>query len=269
MSSLLTLSEIYIYPVKSLGGIRLTNAQVQSKGLVFDRRWMLVDGEGKFMTQRTTPELALFRLTLNQKHFDITFGEHSIQLNTTTSSASETIETKVWDDDVIVNEVSPTHSAWFSDMLKLQCKLVHFPEENARPIESKYQVSHEQVSLADAFPFLIIGQASLDDLNGRLATPLPINRFRPNFVITGGTPYEEDTWKNFKIGSNEFVGTKPCARCNIPTINQDTIQRNAEPLKTLATYRKKNNKILFGQNAISLTTGEIKVGDPVSVLGYQ
>src|SRR5690606_17439680 len=111
MSSLLTLSEIYIYPVKSLGGIRLTNAHVQSKGLEFDRRWMLVDGEGKFMTQRTTPELALFRLTLNQKHFNITFGEHSIQLNTERSSASETMETKVWDDDVVVKEVIPTPSA--------------------------------------------------------------------------------------------------------------------------------------------------------------
>ncbi|HYF70967.1 MAG TPA: MOSC N-terminal beta barrel domain-containing protein [Ohtaekwangia sp.] len=269
MSSVLTLSEIYIYPVKSLGGIRLTNAQMRSKGLEFDRRWMLIDGEGKFMTQRTTPELALFRLQLNQKYFNITFGGHSIQLTTESTSTSGTIKTKVWDDDVIVNEVSRVHSEWFSDMLKTQCKLVHFPEENTRPVESKFQVNNEHVSLADAFPFLIIGQASLDDLNSRLTTPLPINRFRPNFVITGGAPYEEDTWKSFKIGSNEFMGTKPCARCNIPTIDQDTIQRSAEPSKTLATYRKKNNKILFGQNAISLTTGEIKEGDHVSVLGYQ
>jgi uncharacterized protein len=114
----------------------------------------------------------------------------------------------------------------------------------------------------------VIGQSSLDDLNSRLDHPVPMNRFRPNIVFSGGAPYEEDTWKNFTVGDNLFSGTKPCSRCIMITTDQDTAKRNAEPLKTLARYRNRNNKTYFGQNAIALRAGEIKVGDNISIQSY-
>ena len=132
-------------------------------------------------------------------------------------------------------------------------------------VDPRYEVNHEQVSLADAYPFLIIGQSSLDDLNSRLTESLPMNRFRPNFVFTGGEPFEEDTWRNFSIGSTRFVGVKMCARCPLPTVNQDTAERGAEPLKTLSTYRKRDNKVYFGQNLVALDHNSVSVGDTITI----
>ena len=139
----------------------------------------------------------------------------------------------IWDDTVSAFDVDGSYSQWFSELLESPCRLVYFPEENSRPVDPRYKVNHEQVSLADAYPFLIIGQSSLDDLNSRLTEPIPMNRFRPNFVFTGGEPFEEDTWRNFSIGSTRFVGVKMCARCQLPTVNQDTAEKGAEPIKTL------------------------------------
>ena len=114
-----------------------------------------------------------------------------------------------------------------------------------------------------AYPVLIIGQSSLDDLNQRMKEPLPMNRFRPNIVFTGGEPYEEDGWKNFRIGQNRFVGVKPCSRCVLTTVNQDTGKKGIEPLATLSTYRMRNNKVYFGQNLIPLDHNEIAEGDEI------
>jgi uncharacterized protein YcbX len=238
-----------------------------TKGFQFDRRWMLLDESGKFITQRIEPTLALFKLQWTGTQFNIHFGTDTIALHPEQAEGS-VIETRVWDDAVTVQEVSPYHSEWFSDKLKSKHKLVFFPEKNARPVDASYQVNHEHVSLADAYPYLIIGQASLDDLNSRLDDPVPMNRFRPNLVFTGGKPFEEDTWKDFTIGEKTFRGAKPCSRCILITTDQDTAQRRAEPLKTLASYRTRNNKTYFGQNVLALQPGEIKVGDPISVHSY-
>ncbi len=175
----------------------------------------------------------------------------------------------IWDDTVTAREVSARHSAWFSERLGMACKLVFFPEENIRPVDPRYKVNNEHVSLADAYPLLIIGQSSLDDLNTRLESPVPMDRFRPNLVFSGGEPFEEDTWREFTVGTNRFVGVKPCARCVLTTVNQETAERGAEPLRTLATYRKRDNKILFGQNLVSLDVQEISTGMPVTVRSYQ
>jgi uncharacterized protein len=263
-----TLSQLWIYPIKSLGGIQVHSWPAEQKGFRFDRRWMIVDKKGAFMTQRTHPLMALFKLSWNPGHFDVTFQGHTLKLDIQPDPVSADESTKIWDDGVDVREVSRDHSAWFSEMMKSPCRLMFFPERNLRPVESRFRVNNEQVSLADAFPYLVIGQSSLDELNSRLEHPVPMNRFRPNIVFTGGTPYEEDTWKNFTVGDNLFSGTKPCSRCIMITTDQDTAKRSAEPLKTLARYRNRNNKTYFGQNAIALRAGEIKVGDTISIQSY-
>ena len=261
----LTLSEIWIYPIKSLGGIKLTSTQVMPKGLKYDRRWMLIDENNRFMTQRVLAPMALFKLALESDKLVITFKGDSINLPFNHTYNEIPLEVTIWDDKVMANEVSEEYSDWFSKYLGLKCKLVYFPETNARPVDPRYKVNDEHVSLADAYPFLIIGQSSLDDLNKRLEIPVPMNRFRPNFVFIGGEPYEEDSWRNFTIGNNRYVGVKPCARCVLTTVNQDTAEKGTEPLKTLSKYRRVANKVLFGQNVVALDFGNIAVGDKIQL----
>jgi uncharacterized protein YcbX len=257
------LSEIWIYPVKSLGGIQVSKSKVLEKGLLHDRRWMLVDEHGLFLTQRVVPTMSLFKLKLDNGKIKIQFGANWIELPNTSNGSLQ--QAKVWDDEVMVKEVDSEISNWFSDLLKMKCKLVSFPEDQRRYVDEKFSINNENVSLADAYPFLIIGQRSLDGLNAKLSKPLPMNRFRPNFVFTGGEPHEEDGWRNFSIGSNRFIGVKPCGRCVLTTVDQDTAQKGDEPLRTLATYRKQENKINFGQNLLAVDHLEVKVGDVITI----
>ena len=258
----LSLSEIWIYPIKSLGGISLTSAKVMPKGLQHDRRWMLVDEGGNFMTQRVYPKMSLLKLSIEANNLIVSNGQRTLKIPFDLKSQKQ-ITAKVWDDTVTTLEAEDLYNNWFSDFLEMRCKLVQFPEPNPRPVDPVYKINNDHVSLADGFPFLIIGQSSLNDLNSRLEAKLPMNRFRPNFVFTGGEPYEEDDWKNFSIGANKFVGVKPCSRCVMTTINQDTAEKSAEPLKTLASYRRRNNKIYFGQNVIALDHTQVSVGDQI------
>jgi uncharacterized protein YcbX len=255
-------SAIWIYPVKSLGGIQLSTATVLPKGLENDRRWMLIDEQNQVMTQRDYPAMALFKLSFDGLRFAISHETGSMDLPFTFEPDAFTAI--IWDDEVNVCEVSRQHSEWFSDKLGIKCRLVAFPEENPRPVDPRYAVYNEHVSLADGYPLLIIGQQSLDDLNARLTLPLPMNRFRPNIVFTGGEPYEEEGWENFRIGQSRFAGVKPCARCVMTTVDQDKgIKTGIEPLATLATYRRKENKVYFGQNLLVLNAHSITVGDGI------
>jgi uncharacterized protein len=258
---MLTVNEISIYPIKSLGGISISQSDVLEKGLRYDRRWMLIDSDNRFMTQRIFPQLALFKLFLHQAGFIIRYLDEEITLNT--GNISESFRARIWNDEVEVIEVSTYHSTWFSSKLKMSCKLVYFPEPAARPVEENYARNNDHVSLADAYPLLIIGQSSLDDLNGRMKSPLPMNRFRPNIVFTGGKAFEEDEWSNFQIGNARFAAVKPCSRCVLTTVDQETGVKGPEPLVTLATYRKKENHIYFGQNLLVLEPGRISLGDQI------
>jgi uncharacterized protein YcbX len=187
----------------------------------------------------------------------------STGFNVVSSHANKSIPARVWKDEVMVSEVDKQLSEWFSHHLKTTCKLVAFPEKNPRPVDPKYCQNNQHVSLADAYPFLIIGQGSLNDLNRRLAQPVPMNRFRPNFVFTGGDPFIEDKWSDLSIGSIRFMAVKKCDRCALTTVNQDTAEKGAEPLRTLTGYRKADNKVYFGQNLIAIDKGEVTVGDPL------
>lgn len=258
---MLTLTEIWIYPVKSLGGISIKSAKILPKGLEYDRRFMLIEENGLFMSQRVYPQMARFKTAITGDQLTITHNTDTISISLNPATTHPPRPVQIWDDLVMANEVDPNVSNWFAQRLDIPCKLVYFPEQNPRAVDPQYKVNEEHVSLADAYPFLIIGQASLDDLNTRLETPVPMNRFRPNFVFSGSKPYEEESWRDFSIGSNRFVGVKPCARCVLTTINQDTAQKGKEPLKTLATYRNFNNKIIFGQNAVAIDHTAISIGD--------
>jgi uncharacterized protein YcbX len=215
--------------------------------------------------------MALLKQSIDGKILTITkvdpnqSDKPTISFDTTASPKGKSFQGKIWDDAVVIAEVDPKLSDWFTAQLGMKCKLVSFHEEQARPVDLKYHVNRENVSLADAYPFLIIGQSSLDDVNARLENRIPMNRFRPNFVFTGGTPFEEDTWRNFSIGANRFVAVKPCARCVLTTVNQDTAEKGVEPLYTLSKYRKKEAKVLFGQNLVAIDHTIVNVGDRISV----
>jgi uncharacterized protein len=226
---------------------------------------MLVDEANIAMTQRNFPKMALFKSAISNGQLSIKYRQEELRISLEENIASDPLDVNIWKDRVKAFEVRPTYSEWFSEMLGIRCKLVFFPEENSRPVDPRYKVNNENVSLADAYPFLIIGQSSLDDLNSKLENPVPINRFRPNFVFEGGTPYEEDSWRNISIGEVRFVGVKLCDRCVLTTVNQDTADKGLEPLKTLASYRKQNNQIYFGQNLVALDYKAVNVGDRIIV----
>lgn len=263
---MLTLTGIRIYPIKSLAGIHRSKARILKKGLEYDRRWMLVDEDGVCMTQREYTKMALFAVEETSAGFVVSFQGDSITLSFNYDSPSDPVSVQVWDDRVVANEVSPAFSAWFSQRLDVSCQLVAFPESNVRQVDTRFASRGENVSLADAFPLLIIGEASLADLNSRLREPLTMNRFRPNLIFDGGEPFEEDLWDEFSVGDNTFRGVKRCARCVLTTIDPVTAKKGPEPLKTLATYRKEHNKIFFGQNVMTQTLGDIRVGDPIHIV---
>jgi uncharacterized protein len=256
------ITAIWVYPIKSLGGVPMKSARVMPKGLEWDRRWMLVDENNQFMTQRVFPTMALFKLAVNSEHLSVSFNHDLLQVPLQ-HEIGNMFEASVWNDKVMVGEVSKVFSDWFSARLGVSCRLVSFPEINPRPVDPNFAVNEDQVSLADAYPFLIIGEASLRDLNSRLDEPVPMNRFRPNLVFSGGEPYEEDRWKNLRVGINRFRGAKPCARCALTTVNQETAIKGTEPLATLSKYRKEGNKVLFGENLIALDYKEIAINDEI------
>lgn len=271
-----TISEIWIYPIKSLAGIRLKKTIVKQKGLQYDRRWMLVDTEGRFLTQREHPKMALFSVAITNGHLVISSQlkgtdavAQFIKLDLNTEVSGNFLKVNIWDDDVEAVEVNPEYSAWFSKQLNIECRLVFFPEENRRDADPDYAKNKEQVSLADGYPFLIIGQSSLDELNKKLNEPVSIRRFRPNFVFTEGLPHEEDSWRNFTIGSVSFEGVKPCSRCVLITVNPETGETGAEPLKQLSTYRKKNSKVYFGENLLARSYGEVNEGDVIEIIDFK
>jgi len=226
----------------------------------------LIDDAGLFITQRVHSNMAFFKLSLSGAQFTIQYKNDSINLPVSAPVSTTPIQATIWDDAVEVHEVLGTYSRWFSQRLGINCRLVHFPETNQRLVDEKYRLDQDQVSLADGYPFLIIGESSLEDLNNRLKNPVPMNRFRPNFVFIGGDPYEEDKWRHFMIGKNRFAGVKPCGRCVLTTVNQETAERGTEPLATLASYRKTNNKINFGQNLLAIDCYEVHEGDKIEWL---
>ncbi|PZX50232.1 MOSC domain-containing protein [Algoriphagus chordae] len=259
----LLIQDLYIYPIKSLGGIRVTEAKVEERGFELDRRWMLIDESGKFISQRAFPLMAMLHVEIGADSlsvYHISKPAELIQIPIE-DEGHEISEVKVWDDKMPARLVSTEIDDWFSAILNMNVRLVKMPLSTERKVDPKYAVNGESLSFADGMPYLLIGQKSLSDLNTRLEDPLPMNRFRPNIVFSGGEAFVEDSWKKIQIGELDFQVVKPCARCVMTTVDQDTGFKGTEPLKTLATYRQVDKKILFGQNMVALSTGVLKVGD--------
>ena len=262
-------SQINIYPIKSCAELSLAAAPIGVTGFVNDRRWLLVDADQCFLTQRELPRMALIQPTIEDDCLRLTApGVGSIELPIDQPGAG--VGVSVWKDSGIsaIDQGDPV-AAWFSTFLEHDCRLVRFADDAVRPVSPKYAPRPtDRVGFADGFPFLIISEASLTDLNRRLETPLPMNRFRPNIVVTDTEPYAEDTWRAIRAGDVEIDVVKPCARCAITTTDQVTAARGKEPLRTLATYRiGQNGGAMFGQNAIHRTSGgTLHVGDDVVVI---
>lgn len=258
------LSRLFVYPVKSLAGIELTEADVDEFGIVNDRRWMVVDEHGELLTQRDHPRLALVKAT---------FAPHGLTLSTPGLSKLEVDlpeggarSVRVWDDVVCANDAGAPAADWLSTFLQRPAALVHMPDSTFRRVDPRYSPQQRRVSFADAYPFLVLTQESMDELNRRLAQPLVIERFRPNIVISGAVkPHAEDLWNCIRAGSIEFDLVKPCARCAVPTVDPLTAETGKEPTRTLATYRKRDGKVWFGVNAIHRSTGRLSVGSQVSI----
>ena len=268
---MLQLSEIYIYPVKSLGGIRLDKAEVTDRGLKYDRRWMLIDENNRFISQREYPQLALFKVAIKDDNLVITDRKSGKILTVSHSPIypnTPSLNVTIWDDEVSAWEVGKIANDFFTQALEMSTRLVYMQDESHRKTDANYSLKGNEItSFSDGYPILIIGQSSLNDLNNRLAEPITINRFRPNFVFTGGNEFEEDEWHEFSVGNIRFFGVKPCARCIMTTIDPETGEKKGkEPLLTLNRYRKAGNKILFGQNVLISQLGNVLVGDEIEVI---
>jgi uncharacterized protein YcbX len=264
---MLQISDLFIYPIKSLGGIAVNEAVVTDRGFAYDRRWMLIDSHNRFLSQRQIPKMALLKVAFTATGLSITYAPVNTNIEIPfESQTSQFAEVSVWDDVCTGQYVSQEADEWFSNILNIPCRLVFMPDETLRQVDRKYAAEGMITSFADAFPMLLISQASLDDLSRRVGWPVSMNRFRPNIVYTGGNPYAEDELAHFTIGNIDFYGVKLCARCPIPGIDQDTAISGKEPIKTLSAYRRRQNKIYFGQNLIHSGTGVLKLGDTLQVL---
>jgi uncharacterized protein len=267
---MLKISRLFVYPVKSLGGISVNDSLLTDRGFQYDRRWMLLDGENRFMTQREYPQMALLQTSITENGIAL-FHVNDIHERTIIpfyGQRGERIKVQVWNDICDAVLVSNDIDRWISDRLGLKCRLVYMPDDSLRKVDEAYAVEKGAINnFSDGYPLLVLSQSSLDDLNSQMEKPIPMNRFRPNIVLSGANPYEEDEMEEFMIRGVHFFGVKLCARCMITTINQETLEKSTEPLKTLATYRTRDNNIWFGQNVIYRLGGvSLKIGDRIEVL---
>lgn len=271
------LSALLIYPVKSLRGCSVSFSEVDSLGLVGDRRFMVVDESGRFVTQRTLPKMALIDTALSTSELTLSHAEYGqVSVSTGRNAAAAARSVSVWGSTELSAEDCGEEAAdWLGEVLSFRCRLVRIGERFRRPVIRGGGGRDDLVSFADAFPVLILGESSLAELNDRLISAgndaMTLERFRPNLVFSGGEPFDEDHWHRFRIGPMTFRASGPCARCTITTINPDTGERDFEPLRTLATYRRdptNTSEINFGQNLVHETkSGTLRLGDPIEILG--
>ncbi len=287
-------SEINIYPIKSLKGISLKSAIVEERGLQYDRRWMLTTRDGMFFTQREFPKMARISVAVESGQLKVESEGHGVMNVPFEPDMGERGRVTIWNSVCDAEIYSGQVSEWFSDVLGTNCQLVYMPDTSRRGVNPRFDKGGEVVSFADGYPLMVIGEGSLANLNNRIAEaheesdgvaefqPLPMDRFRPNLVVSEIDAFAEDSWQKIRIGEAEFRSTKPCARCVMTTVEQSSGEfTGKEPLKTLASYRMAKevipqiyeslgvnpNDVLFGQNLIAENPGAtINVGDKIVVL---
>ncbi len=257
------LSGLFVYPIKACAGIALAESAVVARGLAFDRRYMLVDRAGTFFSQRELPELCRVSTAFVGGALVVSApGARDLTLPRELD-AGEQVPFLVWESRG--NALcSSEGSRWFSELLRIEVNLVFMPESERRAVSPKRARPGDVVSFADAYPFLMISEESLADLNRRLEAPVEMRRFRPNLVIAGAAPYAEDQLTSLSIGELTFRGVKRCDRCSVTTVDPETGQRGQEPLRTLARYRLEDGYVWFGMNLIHDGVGTLRLGDPVN-----
>ncbi|MGZ8458311.1 MAG: MOSC domain-containing protein [Gemmatirosa sp.] len=277
----LRVASLHVHPVKSLRGVAVGAADVGDLGLALDRRWMLVDDAGVFLTQREDAGMALLHTTLvapaGTAHDAPVTLAHAVRVHAPSGATLDLAppppdarrrRVRIWAHEVEACDAGADFDAWFSDALRRPCHLMWMPDDTRRPIDHDAATPDDRAAFSDAFPVLVASQASLDDLNVRLAArgqpPVTMERFRPNVVVAGdAAPYAEDGWGRVHVGDVALDLVKPCARCVVTTIDPDTARSGAEPLRTLNAYRKVGSKVLFAQNALVRAGGRIRIGDEV------
>ncbi len=257
------LTGIFIYPIKSLNGISLEEIELTERGLAFDRRWVLVDENNFHITRRECDALFGLKQAIEGSNLIITHPESKESLSFEIGHSTGVHEkVQVWDDSFMAKEVNAEISFWLSQKLNRNVRLMYQPDDADRKVDPKYAViGTEQVSCADAYPVLVISEESLQELNAKLSEPVEMERFRPNLVICGTTPYGEDELAKVTIGESELIGVKNCARCVMITKDPVSGKSGKEPLKTLNSYRNVNNKVIFGRNFLISQAGKISVGE--------
>lgn len=258
---MITVSGVVVYPVKSLAGIPVEASEVDELGLRHDRRWVVVDAAGRFHTQRWRPRMALVRTRLAGDSV-ILSGPGMSEVEVPAGGAGP-LTVAVWRDICAAEGCAPDADAWISAFLGEECRFAWMPSATVRHINMRRDDSLGRVGFADAYPLLAISEASLAGLNQRLASPVPMNRFRPNVIVSGATEHAEDQWDRVRIGSLELVATKPCERCVLTTIDQQTGVAGVEPLRTLASYRRRGTHVVFGVYLAHRGTGRLQRGDEV------
>ncbi len=261
------LSSLIYYPIKACRGFEIESTNLERMGLTRDRRMMVVTPEGKFLTQRQLPKLALVTPTLDGDSLTLSAPNFD-SLRVTRRASGKTVPVDIWKSHgVQAVDQGEEAAQWFSAWLDTPVRLVHFADGYIRKVNPKYAVNpDDHTGFADGYPILLISEDSLADLNARLEMPLPMNRFRPNLVVKGCEPFAEDTWKHIRIGAVELAVVKSCARCLVTTIDKETLAKSKEPLKTLAAYRKRGGGVMFGQNLIPLNEGRLEVGMSVEIV---
>lgn len=266
METNIKVTALNIYPVKSLAGIPLDSSELDSMGLLYDRRWMIVSLEGKFITQRTNPSMALIKTAIEEGQLILSKEGMDDYPVPKAGINSEIIDVTIWRDTLRVQRVSDATDSWVSEALGIPCRLVYISDKVMRQCNLDYANEGDQTGFADAYPLLLISEASLQDLNDKLEIPVDMRRFRPNIVIDGCEPYAEDKMTSFTISNISMRGVKRCDRCTVPTVDPDTGERTSkEPIATLLTYRKWDNLVYFGMNVIHEISGNIQVGDQLAL----
>lgn len=259
---------LYIYPVKSFGGCQVNQMEITSTGPKYDRKWMVVDEKGQFLTQRQLPKMSQVNVKIwDDSQIELTApGVDFIDFGINEFDATAEIEVTIWKQKAKAHEVDPEVSQWVSDFLGQKCKLVRMSDEFERKIDADYGAG--LTNFTDGFPFLIVSLQSLELLNQKLNKAFAMRRFRPNIVVQVEEAHQEDYWTQIQIGDVLLRGAKLCSRCKITTIDPMTGQFGEEPLKTLSEYRKTDQGIVFGKNFVHENTGSIRVGMDVDVLEY-
>jgi uncharacterized protein YcbX len=260
-------TQLTVYPVKGLAGQPREAVDVLKRGFAWDRRWMLIGEDQVFLSQRVLPKLATIRAAVNGGELSLSHEETRIGIPVEAPESARRIQVTIWRDQV-EGVLLPDVGQWLSGILNHHCDLVFMPETTRRVVNPAFARPGDIVGFADAYPVLLIGEASLADLNSRLSTPVPIDRFRPNLVVSTDEPFEEDQWGEFEIGSAVLGGAKASARCAVPTVDQLTGNRTGpEPIRTLSTYRRFGDGVYLGQNLTVRQPGMIKLNDTVKLRG--